>query len=225
MEASGRTLTEPTPAKSRRGCLFYGCLTATVCLLAIFLAGLLGVHQFRSMLNKYTDTQPMSLPEVSISHAALDQLLRRVEDFRDDLRAGRPASPLVLSADEVNALITHDPELKAVSGKFFVLLQADQLQAQVSLPMEDIGLPRFHGRYLNGTASLRIALQNGILFVSAQQFVVKGQPVPAAYMNVIRRQNLADRANENARASVALNLLESVEIKNGRLIVTPKNNQ
>src|SRR5262249_2041600 len=112
------------------------------------------------MLNRYTDTQPMPLPQVSISSAALDQLLRRVEDFRDDLRAGRTPAPLVLSADEVNALIANDPELKSVKGKFYVLLNGDALKAKVSLPMEDLGLPRFHGGYLNGTASLGIELHN-----------------------------------------------------------------
>jgi hypothetical protein len=196
-----------------------------VCLVAILLAGLLGLHQFKSMLNRYTDTQPMPLPEVSISPAALDQLLRRVEDFRDDLRAGRTPTPLILSADEVNALMANDPELKAVKGKFYVLLNGDALKAKVSLPMEDLGLPRFRGRYLNGTGSLGIELHNGILYVYALEFVAKGKPIPTAYMNVIRRQNLAARANDNARASVALNLLQSIEIKDNRLIVTPKNNQ
>ena len=216
---------DQTPTKPRRGCLFYGCLTWTVCLLAVLVAGLLGLQQFRRMLNKYTDTQPMPLPQVSIAPAALDQLLRRVEDFRDDLRAGRTPAQLVLSANEVNALIQHDPELKAINGKFYVLISGDKLKAQVSLPMEDLGLQRFRGRYLNGTASLGVALHNGILYLFAEDFVAKGKPIPAGYMDVIRRQNLAAPANENARASVAMNLLKSIEIKNGQLIVTPKNNQ
>jgi hypothetical protein len=177
------------------------------------------------MLSKYTDSQPMPLPEVSITPAALDQLLRRVEDFRDDLRAGRVTAPLVLSADEVNALIAHDPELKAVKGKFYVMLNGHQLKAQVSLPMEDLGLSHFRGRYLNGTVSLELALHNGILYAYAQDFAVKDKTIPAAYMNVVRRQNLAAPANDNARASVALNLLKSIEIKSSELIVTPKNNQ
>jgi hypothetical protein len=193
--------------------------------LAILIAGLLGVQQFRTMLNKYTDTQPIPLPEVVISPAALHQVLRRAEDFRDDLRAGRTPPPLVLSADEVNALIAHDPELKQLKGKFYVLFDRDQLKAQVSLPMEDLGLIHFRGRYLNGTVSLQLALHKGILYAYAQEFMAKGKPIPSAYMNVVRRQNLADRANDNARASVALNLLNSVEIKNSELVVTPKNNQ
>lgn len=218
-------MSDPGQTKPRRGCLFYGCLTGIVCILAIVLAGVLGVQQFRSMLNRYTDTQPVPLPEVSIPNDELAHLLRRVEDFRDDLRAGRTPAPLVLSAREVNALIAHDPELQALKGKFFFLLNGDQLKAQVSLPMADLGLPRFQGRYLNGTASLGIALHKGILFVFATDFTAKGKAVPTAYMNVITRQNLAARANDNARASVALNLLQSIEIKDSKLVVTPKNNQ
>lgn len=218
-------MTDPTPTKSSRGCLFYGCLTGTVCLLAILLAGLLGIQQFRSMLNQYTDTHPMPLPEAPLAPAALEPLQRRVEDFREDLRAGRPAAPLVLSADEVNALIAHDPDLKAVRGRFYVRFNGDQFKAQVSLPMEEIGLPHFRGRYLNGTASLEIALNNGFVYLFTKDFMVKGKPVPSAYLNVIRRQNLADRANDKEHASVAPTRLKSVEIKNSQLIVTPKNNQ
>src|SRR5262249_42079167 len=178
-------LTEQPTIKPSRGCLFYGCLTGVVCLLAILIAGLLGIHEFRRMLNKYTDTQPMALPKVSIGSAALDQLLPRVEDFREDLRAGRTPPQLILSEDEVNELIAHDPELKQLKGKLYVQFEGDQLQAQVSLPMEDVGLPRFRGRYLNGTASLGIALSSGILYLYAQEFAVKGRAIPEAYMNVI----------------------------------------
>ena len=65
-------MTEEPPQKPRRGCLFYGCLSGTVCLLAILIAFLLGLYQLKRMLNFYTDTHPVSLPTVQMSPAEMD---------------------------------------------------------------------------------------------------------------------------------------------------------
>ncbi len=215
-------MTDPGPPKRRRGCLFYGCLIAIVCMLAILGALLLGVHTFKRMLNTYTDTTPMPLPTVQMSPAQIAQVQQRVDEFRDRLRAGLRTSPLALTADDLNALVASSPDLKAAKGKVYVSIEANRLRAQVSLPLEDVGLPRFRGRYLNGIANLGISLRDGILDVTAQNIVVHGKPLPAPYMNRIRRENLAAKVNENSRASVALNQLEDIQVKDGKLVITPK---
>ncbi len=215
-------MTETGPPKRRRGCLFYGCLVGIVSLLATLGALLLGLHTFKRMLNTYTDTRPMPLPAVQMSPAQIAQVQQRVDDFRDRLRAGLRTPPLALTAEELNGLVVSSPDLKAAKGKVYVTIEGDQLRAQVSLPLEDVGLPRFKGRYLNGTATLGVSLRNGILDVTARNFVVHGKPLPPLYMNRIRRENLAARINEDSRTSVALNQLEDIQIKAGKLIIAPK---
>ncbi len=191
----------------------------------MLVAGLLGLYQLRRMLDRYTETQPMPLPAVEVAPEKLQQIQRRVEAFRDDLRAGRYPPPLALTSEEINALISHDPELQSLSGKVFVVLEGDRLLAQISLPLQELGLPRFKGRYLNGKGDFSLALNKGTLDIHALDLTVKGQPVPPTYMNAIRKHNLADTANENARASVGLNLLQSIEIRDSKVILVPKDNR
>ncbi len=218
-------MTDEIPTRAQRGCLFYGGIAGIVCLVAVLVAGLLGLHQLRRMLRKYTDTKPMTMPAVEISAAKLDELQRRVELFRDDLRVGRPTAPLALSSDEINALIQHDPEFKTLKEKAFVTLSGRQLEAQISVPMQQLGLPRFRGRYFNGTGVFSLSLRNGVLDARAEELMVKGQPLPPMYMNAIRRQNLAESANDNPRTSVGLNMLQSIEVRDGKLFLIPKDYQ
>ena len=212
-------------SRPRRGCLFYACIAGVVCLVAILAAGLLGLHELRRMLEKYTDNKPLPLPAVTMSQAEYDQLQRRVDNFRDDLRAGRQAQTLELSSDQVNALIARDADFKPLKNKVFVEIDGQQLKAQISLPLQELGLPRLRGRYLNGKGTFSLSLRNGILDVRAVELEVKGQPVPPTYMDAIRRQNLANGANDNPRASVGLNQLQNIEIRDGKLLLVPKNLQ
>jgi hypothetical protein len=213
---------EEPPQKRRRGCLFYGCLGGTACLLAVLIAFLLGLYQLKRMLNFYTDTHAVSLPSVQLSAAEMDVLKRRIEDFQDAVRTGRPTEPLSLSADELNAMIGSDPNLTRVKGRVYLTIDGDRLKGQVSLPLDELGLPIFRGRYLNGTGVFAVGLHRGDLLVTADSIVVKNKPLPAVYMDKIRSENLAANLSSNPRASVALNHLQDVRIRDGKLILVPK---
>ena len=46
--------------------------------------------------------------------------------------------------------------------------------------------------------------------------------MPWVYMNKLRSLNLAANVNEDPHASVALNRLQSIQVKDGKLILVPK---
>ncbi|HWI57312.1 MAG TPA: hypothetical protein VNZ22_08800 [Bacillota bacterium] len=210
------------PAKPRRGCLFYGFIIGSVLLLAILAALLLGLHYFKQMLNEYTDTRPMPLPTVEVSSAEAEALQRRVEVFRDALRAGRPTAPLAMTGEEIDVLIATTPNLQGVKTNVYVTIEGNHLKGQMSIPMEQVGLPVFKGRYLNGTGTFGLWLQNGQLHVSVQSFEVKGKPLPEVYMSKIQQQNLARNLNRNPSVSIGLDKLQDIQIKDGKLILIPK---
>jgi len=193
-----------------------------VCLVAILLAFLLGLHELKKMLAQYTGATPMALPTVQMSPEQIDQVQRRIDSFKDAVRSGRTTPPLELNADEINALIAADPNLRSVKGKLYVTIQDSHLKGQISLPLAQLGLPMFKGRYLNGTASFLITLQNGNLRVTPDAVLVKGKLLPWIYMNKLRSQNLAAKVNEDPRASVALNRLQRIQVKDGKLVLVPK---
>ena len=215
-------MTEPQAPKRRRGCLFYGCLTGTICLLAVLLALLLGFLKLKGMLNQYTDTKPMALPTVQMPQPQIAEVRHRVETFTDAVRAGRPIAPLSLTADEINALIETSPDLAAMKNRLYVTITNGQLKGELSVPLEVLGRPLFKGRYLNGTGAFAVSLQSGLLRVSPQQLEAKGRPLPAVYMDRLRQENLAAGANNNPQFSSALNRLESIQVTDGKLTFVPK---
>src|SRR3954466_4867287 len=140
--------------RKRRGCLFYGCLTGFVFLLLILFGGLLGTRYFKKMVPDFTEDKPLPLPAVKMSDTEMQQVRKRVDDFRTSVRAGKPTPPLELTADEINALIATDPDLAPFKGKVYILgIDGNQLKARLSVPMEDLALPVFRNRFLNGDAT------------------------------------------------------------------------
>src|SRR5205823_12311506 len=118
-------------------------------------------------------------------------------------------------------LLTTDKDLKSLHSKFYVMLENDQLKAQLSVPLEDLGLHIFKGRYLNGSGTFYLSLRNGALYLNARNITVKGKPLPETYMQSIRKQNLARDMNADSNASPALHRIQSIEIKSNELIITP----
>ena len=214
-------MTDEKP-KARRGCLFYGFFTGSLLLVLLLIAGLVLLRYAKKMVSDFTDTQPLPLPKVQIAQPELDALQRRIDTFRDAVRQGQPTGTLTLTADEINALIASDPDLQPLKGKFYVMIEGDQLKGQVSLPLDQIGLPVFKGRYLNGTGTFELAFRNGLIRLTAQSFVVKGKPLPEVYMEKIRRQNLARDVNSQPRAQAAMEKLKDIKVKDGKLVIVPK---
>ncbi len=217
-------MTEQTP-KPRKGCFFYGCITSLVLLVLLLGALLLGLHYVKKLVNRFTDTQPMALPTLQMSRPEIDKVKERFEAFRVAVRERRPTKPLVLTADEINALIASGPDQQALKGKFYVRLEANQLKSEVSLPLQDVGLRMFKGRYLNGSATFDLAFRNGVPFVSAQSILVKGKPLPELYMREIRKENLAAGLVNEPDAVAVLQGLQDIQVRDGKLVLEPKEKQ
>ena len=217
------------PPKPRHGCFFYGCITGLVMLLLIAVGGLVTIYYAKKALsglvNNYTDSQPMSLPSVQMSQADLDKLKQRWKEFAEAVRARRPTAPLVMSADEINALIASSPDQKLLKGKFCVSFDGDRVKGELSLPLQEFGWKLLKGRYLNGSGTFNLSLQNGVLFLAPQTIVVKGKPVPDMYMQGLRNQNFAASLTNQPDVSAVLQGLQEIQVNDGKLIVVPKEKQ
>ena len=210
------------PPKPRRGCFFYGCLTGLVLLLIMVVGLLIGVHYVKKMVNQFTDTQPLALPGVQLSQPEIEKLRERLDVFDKALKEHRLTEPLILTSDEVNAWIASTPSLKALKSKVYVSLEGDQLRGKVSIPMGEIGLGIFRGRYLNGAGTFNMSFQNGLLRVMPREITVKGNPLPGVYMQTIRQQDLAQSMNNDPQAASQLDRFQEISIKDSKLIIVPK---
>ena len=208
--------------RQRHGCLFYGGIIAVVLLVSVLIAALLGLRLAKRMLNEFTDTKPLALPAVQMPAAELERVRQRVTAFQQAVSNHRPSETLALTSDEINALIATDQDLSFLKGKVYVMIEGDRVKAQVSVPLDEVGLPFFKGRYLNGVATLDVGLDHGVLRVVPEAISVKGKPLPAVYGNKLRKQNLAENINDDSRASNGLQQLENIQVKDSKLIIVPK---
>src|SRR5947207_14171326 len=89
--------------------------------------------------------------------------------------------------------------------------------------MDDLGkmpgLSRLKGRFLNGSASLKISLQNGALFVTMQSLQVKGQSPPENIMAQLRARNLAQNVYNDPKNAETISKLESVDVTDGKITI------
>ena len=208
----------------QHGCFFWGCIISIILTLLLVIAVGVGFYFFYQfvgkMVDQYTATAPTELPRVEMPEEERKTVAERVKAFREALKEGTPAEPLVLTSEEINAAIEQDADLK---GKVYVTIEKDKLKGQVSIPLTDFpsfGLTR--GRYLNGQAEFNVWVKDGVLFVTISSLEINGKPAPDEFFNSFRGQNLAKDAHTNPKYGQAIRNLENVEIKDGKLIITPR---
>ncbi len=207
----------------QRGCLFYGCVISGV--LAVLVIVLLGIgaylasRWFSGFIEEWTSPAPAELPRAELSEDAQKATKERVDAFRKALDEGTANEPLVLDSDDLNALIESNPDFR---GKVFVRVEGDKLKGQVSIPLEKLQLGILKGRYLNGEAEFKALLSDGILIVTLDSLIVNGKTPPEQFLAEMRKQNLAKDAYSNPKHAEMLRRFESLKIRDGKVILTPR---
>ena len=216
---------EINPPK-KRGCLFYGCLSLTVIALLMVILGIFGYYFFKSTskrwIQDYTETAPAEIEKVEYARDQMDALRVRVAGFKEALDRGTNLLELLLTADDLNALINGERELK---DKLFVRIDDDKIKGEVSMPLQDLGPFKLNGRYLNGTASFKVAMKNGVLDVRLLDVQVKGKPLPAMVLNEFKKNNLAQDYQKDPKIAADIARFETVQITNGTVILRNKVNE
>jgi hypothetical protein len=211
-------------APRQHGCFFYGCIIASIlAVLMVILVSVvvyLGYRFVEQSILQYTGTAPRELPKVEMPDEQRQALKDRVEAFRKAVDTETSTEPLVLTSDDLNALIDENPDLK---GKIYVKVEGDEVKGQVSIPCDALGeiplLSILKGRYLNGEADLKASLEDGVLIVTLDSIEVNGQRPPDQVMAELRKQNLAKDAYKDEKTSRMIRKIESLQIKDGKIIL------
>jgi len=213
---------EGAPAK-KRGCLFYGCLSTIILgllVVALFVAGFFVAKRFvNNLVALYTDTQPELIESVTYAAADREALKQRLEAFTVAVDSGKGGQELVLSAEDLNVLIAESPELK---GKIFIMIEEDKLRGKVSVPLKDIGPLKLNGRYLNGTATLKASLTNGVVDLRLDDILVRSNALPARIVNELKKQNLAKEYQNDPKQQQEIQKYESIRLQDGKVHIRSK---
>ena len=115
-----RTENAQPQKKSGWGCMWIGCATVAGLLLFLMIGGGIGGYFFlKGQIAQYTSETPEKLPEVDYSEEERKAIQDRFLSFKTSLDEGKAVEPLVMSADELNAMISDNKDLK---GRAFVRL-------------------------------------------------------------------------------------------------------
>ena len=78
------------------------------------------------------------------------------------------------------------------------------------------------GRYLNGTANLKVSVSNGNADVRIEDFQSKGKPLPPQFLQELRKHNIGDDLQRDQQTTAAIRQIDSAEVKDGRVIIRSK---
>ncbi len=228
---------QPSGKGSGCGCWVFGC--AGVLIGGLMLAAALGFGGYwylKGQVEKYTDTEPEQIPVVEMEEQELIELQDRIERFSRQISPDDEASErgveaneapqadaedefalpaqLVLTANEINALIHANESLRGVAN---VAIENGRIQAKVSFPMDQV--PGGEGRYFNADAEVEVFMQNGILVVKLVDATVKGESLPDAVMAPLREQNFARQAYDDVQTAEILRRFESIEVVDDAIVL------
>lgn len=233
-QVASENASAPPPNKGGR-CLLYGCLGIFVGGFLLILCAGFGTYFFvRNQVEKYTETQPKELPSVEYTDEQVAELEKRIEDFQaavtadgaegeadNDQPDAVAIDELVLTADEINALIANEEKTR---DKIFVKIEDGKVTGDISVPLEGI-IPGGDGRYFNGSGTFGIRLEAGNLYVTLEAAQVKGEAVPEQFMAEVRKQNLAKDFQMDPKGAEMIRKFESIEVVDDKIVVKLKGDE
>jgi hypothetical protein len=150
------------PRRSGGGsCFLKGCLVLVivVMLCGVVLGGI-GYYLYRSA-QPFLTRQQVALPVLRNSDAVYDSTTRKLAAFNQSLATGQRAV-LTLTADDLNALVAHDPQLAKYEGKLYFSIVNNQLCVETSFPLTDeSGLRADQRAYFNARFVLDASYSSG----------------------------------------------------------------
>lgn len=211
---------EGAPAPRKRGCFFYGCLTAIICLLLLSVAAIVAFRFVQKKVQEYADTKPMPIEKASTSPEKVKGIQKRIDAFREAVTTQSTPQELVLTTDEINTLLAGQPDLQSMADRVSVFTENGQLKGKLSWPLDQFGLK---GRYFNGTGTFKIAVDRGDLDLRLDNVETQsGKPLPDAFLQQLRQHDFADDLQRDAQAAAALRYVDSVQVQDDRIVIRSK---
>jgi hypothetical protein len=160
------------------GCFGKGCLILAAFLIFLAIAFTGGTFlAVRFLRSSYFSTVPARLPASTATEQEQQAARSAWHDFENAGR-GHQARRIEMTADQLNALIASEPDLR---GKVFVRIDEDTAHLQLSVSLDRLRLLR--GHYMNAECKIQAAEDGDPGHARVTSVVVNGKPVGEETLN------------------------------------------
>lgn len=193
-------------------------------MLMIIAASLVVPPIVQNTIESYTATAPMTIVKGEMPEADMDHLDEQVERFTDAIEDGKTPEPLILSGDDLNALLQKLWQDEGIPGEMALDIEDGRLRSHISIPLEpgfSIGpfTPDVSGRYLNGTVTFRLSLTENNLNVKIERFIVNGKELPGWIVGAIEREIIDPEILQNEELREFTDKLDRVDINTNSIVL------
>lgn len=177
---------------------------------------------------EYTATESVAVEIPQLSQDQIDQSVEKFSAFQAGLADGTEPVTLVLSGQDINALIQSHPTFKPLADRASVTVEEDRLRSQVSLSLEELDIPipfiaeAVKGKYFNGIAIFSVGMTAGRPALYIEGLEVNDAAIPAEFMSEISKQNFLEDAGKDPEFAKLIEMIEDIRIENGELRIVPK---
>lgn len=165
-------------------------------------------------------SSPMPISKAIVTTEDREALAGKWFLFQPDINDGKPASPLSISIHEFNVFFTMLPLYK---DHVFFSRVGDKIQGEAAMPL-DQWLPWIgKGRYLNGSDVFEVCLgKDGLLDLRIESATVNGKRIPRWFLRLMERKEFYRDIFDSMGGVEFSHNLQSIEIRDGCLVLTPK---
>lgn len=206
-----------------------GCLALVVVSIILVVVGMnYGKKMLAGLAGEYTSATPVEIVAPNLAPEVVDDAIQRLDAFTDAMSGEGTPEPLVLTSDDVNAIIGNHPSFEAVADSIVVAMAADQLTSQVSLNLDDMNIPvpfiaeAIEGKYFNGEVTLSLDTVAGRPAMFIEGLSVDGVALPSQFMSGLSSENLLKDAQTNPNMKALFDRIEELKIEDGQLKITPR---
>jgi hypothetical protein len=233
--------TPAPPPKKKSGCGCLGCGCLIVIILLLLLAGLIGgmgYFGYKGLVNMTTAT-PAEIPAFTAPDSSYATVQQKMAEFGQATANHQPSS-IQLSSDELNTLISHNPDLAKKNIRVYVTLTGDEGRLQASLPTDSLAQGVLPDRYLNFDVTFGVSFDQQAKAVNLEPKSLKvgtqtvlgespdnSQTASTANFNKMLMNSFVPSFNQsfnqglrkNPDIAKFLDQTQSIEIKDGELVI------
>jgi hypothetical protein len=209
--------------KRGKGCVGCGCAVLVVIAVLFVLLAIFFYRKFNAVAQVYTSTAPADIATTDGGDAVYQAVQGKLNAFARAQQQNQPAT-LHLNADEINTLITRDPNYAAMHGKVHVSMTGDTAEIESSLQLGTIEKAYMADRYFNSDATLGLGFTPAThaIVLDVRRLRLNGLALPPS-ANETLSQSLSTFLNQqlqmNAQAKDFLNHAQKIDVENGELVI------